>query len=233
MVLFLSHRVRRFSARLDQLRARPSALLPGRGASPLSVVASRPHARAFGHIGLAVLALAALLCASCGTSAVQPPAASGGAANIAGSSKLLEASGKAMPQIGDTAPDFEFTLADGTTRKLSDLRGKKVLLNFWASWCGPCREEMPDIQKATQTYGDKVAVLGVNQREPVDIIASFENEIKVNFQLVANQNGDIAERYRVSGLPVSYFINTDGTIGARHIGVMDYATIQQLLDRLK
>ena len=93
----------------------------------------------------------------------------GGTSLIAAESRLLDSADQAVvPRQGDAAPDFEYTLGDGTTHKLSDLRGKKVVINFWATWCEPCRVEMPDLQKVSQESGDQVAVLGVNWREGAD-----------------------------------------------------------------
>jgi peroxiredoxin len=182
------------------------------------------------------LACSVWLAACSGTA--QPPAAlprtTDGAALIAVESRILDTSRATdTPQVGDLAPDFQFSFADGTQMKLSGLRGKKVILNFWATWCGPCREEMPDLQRALQSGGDQLAVIGVNKVEQVDAITSFANELKLTFPLVANPRGDIPDRYRVTGLPVSYFINRDGTIGARQIGVMNFDTIQQKLGQLQ
>ena len=176
---------------------------------------------------LVVLALAA--CGEAPTALV--PA---GPANVAPTSKILADTGQsAIPQAGELAPDFSYTTADGVTHKLSDLRGKKVLLNFWATWCGPCRSEMPDIQQAIGEGGDTVAVLGVNKAEDAQVIGPFAQELKVTFPLVANREGDIAARYAAQLLPTSYFINTDGTIGLRKTGLMNYMFIKNHLAMLK
>ena len=138
----------------------------------------------------------------------------------------------AIPEKGEAAPDFEYTLPDGSTHRLSDLRGKKVLLNFWATWCVPCRTEMPDLQQALGKYSD-VAVLGVNKAQDVEQLGPFASELKVGFPLIANPDGDIAARYAAQLLPTSYFINSDGTIALRKTGVMDYTFITNHLDELK
>lgn len=181
---------------------------------------------------LLFLSVMLALLVACGQASAPVPAIGAAPGTIAVASKSLD-SASALPQIGELAPDFEYTLADGATRRLSDLRGKKVLVNFWASWCGPCREEMPAIQRALGQYGDSVAVLGVNKLEDFDTIKQYAGEVKVDFPLIANPTGDITTRYRVAALPISYFINSDGTIGARQIGVMDYDTLKQKLDSLK
>jgi len=182
-----------------------------------------------------------LVAAGCGagsgptTSQVAPGSGADGAPRIiAPESKLLDSSGDTvMPNVGEAAPDFEYTLGDGTTHKLSDLHGKKVLLNFWATWCEPCRSEMPDLQKAVDAYNGSVVVVGVNKLEPVAVIPPFVNEMNVGFPLVVNTKGDISTRYAAKNIPTSFFINTDGTIGFRQIGVMNYAFIKQHLDQLK
>ncbi|MBK9715451.1 MAG: TlpA family protein disulfide reductase [Kouleothrix sp.] len=182
------------------------------------------------------LALAALALAACGGSAATTPPQPlvAGQAVVASESKLLDAGGQSgIPEVGQAAPDFQYTMPDGTTHRLSDLRGKKVLLNFWATWCGPCRSEMPDIQKAIDENGGAVVVLGVNKAEQPELIAPFADELKVGFLLIANPDDDIPSRYAAINLPTSYFINTDGTIGLRKTGLMSYSFIKAHLDQLK
>jgi thiol-disulfide isomerase/thioredoxin len=183
-----------------------------------------------------MLILAALALAGCGS------AASGGASTahpvgkpvVASESKLLDDSGLlTLLKAGDAAPDFQYTLGDGVSHKLSDLRGKKVLVNFWATWCGPCRVEMPDLQKATQAYGDSFAVLGVNWREQPNVIGPFAEELGISCPLIANPSEDITRRYGVRNAPLSYFLNSDGTIAFRQIGVMNYDFIKLHIDQLK
>ncbi len=110
--------------------------------------------------------------------------------------------------------------------------GKKVLVNFWATWCGPCRSEMPDLQKALGEAGDTV-VLGVNKAQELKEIAPFADELRISFPLIANPAGDIAGRYGAQNLPTSYFINSDGTIGLKKTGVMNYTFIKAHLELLK
>jgi thiol-disulfide isomerase/thioredoxin len=174
--------------------------------------------------------------AACGWSgAAAPPTASVKVPHvIAAESKLLDSSGEvAMPKAGDVAPDFEYTLSDGTTHRLSELRGKRVLLNFWATWCDPCRAEMPDLQQAADAYGDSVVILGINKLEPVAVIPPFADELKIRFPLIVNTPGDIANRYGAKNIPTSFFIKTDGTVGFRQIGVMNYSFMKLHLDELK
>jgi thiol-disulfide isomerase/thioredoxin len=183
------------------------------------------------RIGL--LALIAFVLAACGGSTPPPAAVAPGKAVIAPESKLLDTSQVSIPEAGQAAPDFEYTLADGSTHKLSDLRGKKVLLNFWATWCAPCRTEMPDLQKVLDESGGSIGVLGVNNKEQAELIGPFADELGVGFTLIANPPGDIVSRYAVTFMPTSYFINSDGTIGLRKTGVMNYNFIKSHLDQLK
>ena len=184
---------------------------------------------------LLTLVLMAVL-AACGTGESAAPAApqASGPPMIVPDSRLLDSSGSAiMPNVGEVAPDFEYTMSDGTRHRLSDLRGKKVLLNFWATWCEPCRAEMPDLQHVLATYGDSVVVLGVNKLETAVVIPQFVSEVGVSFPLIVNTEGDISNRYGAKNIPSSFFINTDGTIGARRIGVMTYDFMKSQIDQLK
>ncbi len=184
---------------------------------------------------LAALALGVALLAACGPGAASAPAPSGPVvSNIAVSSRLLDRSGSTdLPEVGQPAPNFEFTMADGTVRKLSDLRGTPVIVNFWATWCGPCRAEMPDLQRTQREAGTGLVVLGVNKLELVDKIQSFAQELNITFPLIANPDGDISERYAAKNIPISFFIRADGTVGARHFGVMRYESIQQELAKVR
>jgi thiol-disulfide isomerase/thioredoxin len=183
---------------------------------------------------LVVVTLGLMACGRAGAGDMQSTTLGKGPHVIAANSRLLDESGAiAMPNVGDVAPDFEYTLSDGTTRRLSELRGKRVLLNFWATWCEPCRAEMPDLQRAADTYGDAVIVLGVNKLEPVAVIPPFADELQVRFPLIVNTKGDIANRYGARNIPTSFFINTDGTVGFRQIGVMNYDFVKLHLDQLK
>ena len=153
---------------------------------------------------------------------------------IAADSRLLDDSDAGtMPNVGEVAPDFEYILDDGATHRLSELRGKRVLLNFWATWCEPCRAEMPDLQRAADTYGDAVVILGINKLEPVAVIPPFADELQIRFTLIVNTKGDIANRYGARNIPTSFFINTDGTVAFRQIGVMNYDFVKLHLDQLK
>lgn len=174
-----------------------------------------------------------IMLAACGTSP-QPAAqiVAPGQAVIAQQSQLLD-DGDAIPQAGEVAPDFRFTLPDGTTTKLNELRGKKVLINFWATWCGPCQEEMPDLQQAHEQAGDDLVIIGVNKAEDAAAVASFVKDVPVTFPLVLDPDSDIAYRYGARNLPMSFFVNTDGTINMVKLGIMDEAFIEQQVQALK
>jgi len=161
------------------------------------------------------------------------PGATAPGAIIATNAKLLDTGSPVLPQVGEVAPDFQFTMPDGTTQKLSDLHGKKVVLNFWATWCEPCREEMPDLDKAYQKYADDVVVLAVNKAEKVERIAKFNGEVPVGFTLIADPQGDVSTRYFTVNVPLTFFINTDGTIGSRELKVMTYTTIERNITALR
>ncbi|MBS1966958.1 MAG: TlpA family protein disulfide reductase [Chloroflexi bacterium SZAS-1] len=180
-----------------------------------------------------LLALFLLLLAACGGTPATTPVVSSGPQTIAVSSRILPGGAQdVIPAQGEAAPDFEYTMPDGSTHTLSQLRGKKVLLNFWATWCGPCRSEMPDLQQTLSKYSD-VVVIGVNKAQTLDQLGPFANELGVTFPLITNLDGDIAERYAAKLLPTTYFINSDGTIALRKTGVMNAEFIANHIEELK
>jgi cytochrome c biogenesis protein CcmG, thiol:disulfide interchange protein DsbE len=180
---------------------------------------------------LALLAAALLAgCAARPEHAAAPLAA--GDAVIAAESRLLDGgSGRLAP--GDPAPDFSFTLPDGTTRRLSDLQGTPVIVNFWATWCLPCREEMPALQAGLDAREGALHVLAVNRNELPEAMARFATEVPVRFPLVADLGGAIGDRYGVTALPTTYFIAGDGTIGAIHLGALTPAVIDDRLEAIQ
>ncbi|ABU56953.1 alkyl hydroperoxide reductase/ Thiol specific antioxidant/ Mal allergen [Roseiflexus castenholzii DSM 13941] len=185
---------------------------------------------------LAAVALLTLVAALAGCAGQRAGSSSGGSAvveiprGVAIESRLVERGG-GIPSQGDVAPDFAFTFANGETRRLSDLRGAKVVVNFWATWCAPCEEEMPDLQRLDER--SDVVVLGVNRLELPEVIIPFARERNLTFTLIANPDGDIVERYGAKNIPISYFINSDGTIGYRQLGIMTFDRMQEQVDRLR
>lgn len=118
---------------------------------------------------------------------------------------------------GNKAYDFALLDKEGNEISLSSLNGKVVFLNFWASWCGPCRIEMPHMQKVYEEYKDKdVVILAVNitasEKNGIDGVNSFLQENKYTFPVLYDKDGAVAEKYRISAIPTTYIINKDGII---------------------
>ncbi|MCO0599880.1 thiol-disulfide oxidoreductase ResA [Peribacillus butanolivorans] len=111
------------------------------------------------------------------------------------------------------APDFTLQDLKGNEVKLSDYRGKGVILNFWATYCPPCEKEMPYLNKVYQEYEDKgIEILAVNAQEPRIIVSPFVLEKKLSFSILLDRTGEAIEQYKVNNLPVTYLINEDGEI---------------------
>lgn len=134
------------------------------------------------------------------------------------------------------APNFTVTDLDGNTVELYDFLGKPVILNFWASWCGPCRSEMPDIDTAYQTYGQDIQFLIVNltdgSRETVDTAADYIAQSGYTFPIYFDTSLDAASAYGAYSIPVTYFIGADGRAIAYYPGAMSAGILQQGIDLL-
>lgn len=136
-------------------------------------------------------------------------------------------------QPGETAPDFELETLDGEIVRLSELRGEKVILNFWASWCPPCREEMPEMQKFYDDYKDDIKVIAVNYNEKDQKVIDFLDEYGYTFPMPLDRDGSVGNEYGVLTLPTTYFIGTDGIIQEpRHIGPMTYEYMVDMMHKL-
>ena len=134
--------------------------------------------------------------------------------------------------VGRTAPDFTTETLDGRRIRLSQYRGKPVLLNFWATWCAPCQDEMPLIQRASDIYkGQGLVVLAVNyQQTSTSSMQAFLRKVDARFPAVFDPAAQIAGAYGVNvGLPVSVFIDRSGTVSFIQLGQMSNAILQQRL----
>ena len=125
------------------------------------------------------------------------------------------------PQQGFLAPDFELETTTGGTIKLSDLRGQAVLINLWATWCPPCRAEMPAIERVYNEYKEQgFIVLAVNMtyQDTFSNIAPFVDEYGLTFAILLDKTGDVGSSYQLRSLPSSFFIDREGFIREVVIG---------------
>jgi peroxiredoxin len=140
------------------------------------------------------------------------------------------------PKVGFTAPDFTLDLLDGGKLTLSELRGQPVVMNFWASWCLPCRSEMPAIEKAYQGYKDSgLVVIGLNltSQDSESEAEAFVQELGLTFPIALDRDSSARDRYQVLGLPSTYFIDESGIIRSVVVGgPMSEATIQSNIEIL-
>ena len=135
-----------------------------------------------------------------------------------------------------TAPDFTVYDLEGNAHKLSDFVGTPVVLNFWASWCGPCKMEMPDFEEKYQTYGDRVQFLMVNltdgSQETVDSASAFVQGQGYTFPVYFDTDLDAAYKYGINAVPVTYFIDREGNLVTYRQGMLSGDILQQGIEML-
>lgn len=132
---------------------------------------------------------------------------------------------------GELAPDFTAQTATGETVSLAEMRGRPVLINFWATWCGPCRVEMPALQSATERHADEgLTVLAVNAMEPADQVQDYMNELELTFPAVLDPDGDIIDLYGVRVFPTTVVVGSDGRVLAQHFGALTDELIDEYVE---
>ena len=134
------------------------------------------------------------------------------------------------------APDFTVYDREGNPVKLSDFRGQPVILNFWASWCGPCKAEMPDLEEAYLAHGGEIAFLVVNltdgRNETVDSASSYIAQQGYTFPVYYDTSLEAVYAYGINSIPMTYFIDGQGNVVDDHLGMISANGLQQGIDAL-
>lgn len=142
------------------------------------------------------------------------------------------------PIVGYLAPNFTLSTPGGQAVTLSDYvaqestAGKPVVLNFWASWCAPCRIEMPHFQNASQKYGEQVAILGINQAESAEIVTDFGAEFDITYPLLVDADRSVNNQYAIINLPTTVFIDANGVVQEVLIGTVSQAVLEDRIEQL-
>ena len=144
---------------------------------------------------------------------------------------MLTASAPKVAKVGQPAPDFTLMTVDGKQVSLSQFKGKPVIINFWATWCPPCRLEMPALEEISHQAADKgFIILAVDQEEDAATVKSFLTQNQYDYLSVLDINGAVSTMYQVSGIPTSIFVDANGIVREMHSGTMPDA--QQFLDKI-
>jgi len=144
--------------------------------------------------------------------------------NSSNKGSTTEKNNTSTKPIGIKTKAIDFKLKDlyGKELSLSDLKGKKVFLNFWATWFPPCKAEMPEIEKLYQETKDSdLVIVAVDMGEPLSTVKSFIDKNKYTFKVLLDSDQSVASKYNIASIPTSFFIDADGTIVSKHVGQMD------------
>jgi peroxiredoxin len=136
--------------------------------------------------------------------------------------------------VGKPAPAFDLEKPDGGRISLASLKGNVVILTFWATWCAPCKVEMPTLEEAYNRHGGKgVAVVGVNFQQEKPQVKKFADANKITFPIAMDTDGKTADAYNVPGLPITFFIGMDGKLAGYHEGIVKPELLEEWISKLK
>jgi cytochrome c biogenesis protein CcmG/thiol:disulfide interchange protein DsbE len=142
----------------------------------------------------------------------------------------LQQANQSQATVGKPAPDFSGTDLDGRPVKLADYRGHPLVLNFWASWCGPCRAEEPGLIATAKAYASKgVKVLGVTVRDNLEQARIYRDEFKMPYRSLFDQAARLGYAYQIDAPPSSVFIDANGIVQFKITGALDEAGFRQLI----
>jgi thiol-disulfide isomerase/thioredoxin len=207
-------------------------------ALPESEVAQRKPSKVAVFIAMAAVAIAILIVMLApGAEKFAPAPDTKG--NLTGSPNSAEEDAAADAKIAGKAAPLDFTLKDmnGVDVKLASFKGKPIVLNFWATWCGPCRAEIPslvELQTAYMEEGKDVVILGISVDDPIEKLKPYASQMKMNYPvLVGNGRDDVQDAFGpLWGIPVTVFIDRDGRIAKKHSGIASKEQFEQEIKAL-
>lgn len=150
-----------------------------------------------------------------------------------GDADILFGASSDGPVVGEPAPPFEMALHSGETFDLDQIEGRPLWINVWASWCPPCRAEMPDIDVVQRSAGERGLVfLAVNDGERPEVVEDYLRRTGYRFNVGYDMDGTFARKYRVLGLPTHIFIGADGTLKSVRVGSLNLAEMKEITEAL-
>ena len=217
----------------------PDPPVPQDDSSPSEATPGRKPSKAAVAIALAAVGVAGLivmLSPGAGPSSDTAPAAT---SKLTGSPNSAAEDAAADAKAAGKAAPLDFTLKDmnGVDVKLASFKGKPIVVNFWATWCGPCRAEIPslvELQSKYNTAGTEVVILGVSVDDPVEKLKPYASQMKMNYPvLVGNGRDDVQDAFGpLWGIPVTVFIGRDGKIAKKHSGIASKEQFEQEIKAL-
>ena len=136
-------------------------------------------------------------------------------------------------QVGETAPEFSLKQGDGSTLTLSELKGKVVVVNFWATWCPPCRREIPDFIETYDAYREKgVEIVGVSlDHKGWDVLSPFVKSNKINYPVVLGNQSTASDFGNIRSIPTSFIVDKEGKIVEKFVGMLNKDKLEKLIEK--
>ena len=138
-------------------------------------------------------------------------------------------SGAGAPEIGSRAPPFRLPTAYSEPRALAEARGSATIINFWATWCQPCRREMLELQRLYERHAGKLRILAVNLDESAETVRRWVEQLELTYDALLDNDGSVWQRYQVRGLPTTYLLDADHRIRRLYYGPVRYEELQEAL----
>lgn len=136
------------------------------------------------------------------------------------------------PVVGSAFPDFKATTLEGREFHFADYKNQAVIINFWATWCPPCREEMPLFQNAFTTYSPDLVVLGINAGEETNLVQRFVEDYQISFPVLLDSDSSIQRQFSIQGFPTTFFLDKGGFLRAYHIGLLTPSLLSGYLQKI-
>ncbi|WP_227995007.1 redoxin domain-containing protein [Oceanobacillus sp. CFH 90083] len=137
-------------------------------------------------------------------------------------------------EIGDRAPDFMLETLDGNAVQLSDFQGERVMINFWATWCPPCRQEMPDMERFYQEHDPVILSVNLTDGElNIKQVERFIQELELTFPVLLDKEGEVSNLYRIQPIPMTYMVDADGIIQFKSFGALSYEQMVKQFEQME